>query len=91
MSNKKTLIEITYHTDDDTGTYEVGEIDYGIKSWLLDSYLINYKYQGKNEIIRILAYLIYNIENRYRELDEIHHFSGLLCCDANENPDKPDE
>lgn len=30
MSQTKTIIEIDYHTDDETGMYDIGELDYGI-------------------------------------------------------------
>ena len=66
MSQRKELLEITYHSDDDTGMYQVGEIDFGI-SGLLDEYLENYGYKGKKEIMDTLCYLIYEVEKRFRE------------------------
>ncbi len=66
MSQRKTLLEISYHSDDDTGMYEIGEIDFGIHG-TLDGYLENYGYKGKKEIIDMLGYLIYEVEKRFRE------------------------
>ena len=66
MSERKTLLEVEYHSDDDTGMYQVGEIDFGI-SGLLDEYLERYGYAGKKDIIDALGYLIYEVERRFRE------------------------
>ena len=66
MSQRKSLLEVNYHSDDDTGISQVGEIDFGI-SGLLDEYLENYGYKGKKEIIDTLGYLIYEVEKRFRE------------------------
>ncbi len=66
MSKRKTLLEVQYHSDDDAGMYQIGEIDFGI-SGLLDDYLKNYGYAGKKNIIDTLGYLIYEIERRFRE------------------------
>lgn len=66
MSQRKTLLEVNYHSDDETGMYQIGEIDFGI-SGLLDEYLEHYGYVGKKDIIDILGYLIYEVERRFRE------------------------
>lgn len=66
MGQRKPLLEIEYHSDDDTGMYQVGEIDFGI-SGLLDEYLKKYGYVGKKDIIDMLGYLIYEVEKRFRE------------------------
>ena len=66
MSQRKPLLEIEYHSDDETGMYCVGEIDFGI-SGLLDEYLKDYGYAGKKDIIDTLGYLIYEVERRFRE------------------------
>ena len=62
MASRKQLLEITYHDDDDTGMYQVGEIDFGICG-ILDDYLKRYGYAGKKDIIDTLGYLIYEVEN----------------------------
>lgn len=66
MSQRKLLLEVEYHSDDDTGMYKIGEIDFGI-SGLLNEYLEKYGYAGKKDIIDTLGYLIYEVEKRFRE------------------------
>jgi len=66
MSQRKELLSVSYHSDDDTGIYQIGEIDFGI-SGILDEYLKNYGYAGKKNIIDTLGYLIYEVEKRFRE------------------------
>jgi len=66
MSQRKELLSVSYHSDDETGMYQVGEIDFGI-SGILDEYLKNYGYAGKKNIIDTLGYLIYEVEKRFRE------------------------
>jgi len=66
MSQRKELLSISYHSDDDTGMYQIGEIDFGIRG-ILDEYLKNYGYAGKKDIIDTLGYLIYEVEKRFRE------------------------
>ena len=70
MSARKPLLEIEYHSDDETGMYKVGEIDFGINGEL-DEYLEKYGYEGKKEIIATLGYLIFEVENRFRN-NELH-------------------
>ena len=67
MSQKRTLLEVKYHSDDDTGMYRVGEIDFGI--WgTLDEYLKRYGRKGKEDIVGTLGYLIYEVERKFREI-----------------------
>ena len=66
MASSKQLLEVTYHDDDDTGMYHIGEIDFGIAG-ILDEYLEHYGYAGKKDIIDTLAYLIYEVERMFRE------------------------
>ncbi len=66
MASRKELLTISYHDDDDTGMYQVGEIDFGICG-TLDDYLKHYGYTGKKDIIDTLGYLIYEVERRFRE------------------------
>ncbi len=68
MASRTTLIDISYHDDDDTGMYEIGEIDFGIHG-TLDKYLQNYGYKGKNDLINKMSYLMYEIERRFREMN----------------------
>ena len=66
MAQTKTLLKVEYHSDDDTGMYQIGEIDFGICGEL-DEYLNHYGYKGKKDIINTLGYLIYEVEKRFRE------------------------
>ena len=66
MSQRETLLKVEYHSDDETGMYQIGEIDFGI-SGLLDEYLEHYGYAGKKNVIDTLGYLIYEVERRFRE------------------------
>ncbi len=66
MSQTKKLLEVNYHTDDDTGMYKVGEIDFGIVG-TLDEYLEKYGREGAKEIILTLSHLIYEVNRRLVE------------------------
>lgn len=72
MSQRKPLLEVTYHTDDDTGMYRIGEIDFGINGGL-EKYLERYGYEGKKEIVSTLGYLIYEVENQFKKVNETAH------------------
>ena len=82
MSERKTLLEITYHSDDDTGMYRVGEIDYGLAG-TLDEYLKRFGQKGKKEIISALAYLIYEVEERFGKIPKSEPNEGLETCAKN--------
>lgn len=66
MASRKELLRITYHDDDDTGMYEIGEIDFGICSDL-DGYLERYGRDGKADIVNTLSFLICEVERRFRD------------------------
>ena len=66
MASTQKLFEVTYHDDDDTGMYHVGEVDFGI-SGTLDDYLRTFGLSGKIDLINTLGYLIYEIERKFRE------------------------
>lgn len=69
MSATKPLIKVEYHSDDDTGMYHIGEIDFGINGGL-DDYLRHYGLKGKQDIISTMGYLIYEVERRFRETQQ---------------------
>ena len=58
----RTLIKITEVTDDSTGNWRMGEIEFGITIGLLKDYLENYGEKGKKEIIDMLEYLKSKVE-----------------------------
>ena len=57
MSQTIALLTIEYHTDDESGVYDVGEVDYGISVGPLDDYLKAYGENGRQEIVKILGFL----------------------------------
>ncbi len=67
MSKTKNLLKIDYHTDDETGNYFIGEIDIGICG-TLDTYLRNFGQKSKEDIVKNLAHLIYEVETRVRDI-----------------------
>jgi len=70
MSQRKELLSITYHTDDDTGMYRVGEIDFGIRSLDLRDYIKHYGYQGVVDILANLGHLAYEVKKEYYEIKD---------------------
>ena len=75
MSQTKDLLKIDYHTDDETGIYYIGEVDFGICG-TLDDYLKYYGLKGKEEIVKTLAYLIYAVEDKFRNMQIDNHPSS---------------
>ena len=71
MSQTQKLLEIDYHTDSETGDNYIGEIDHGIVIGNLDRYLKSFGQEGKNAIISELAFLIYDVECRWREINNL--------------------
>lgn len=61
MSQRKNLLEVSYHSDDEAGMYEVGEIDFGI-SGELDDYLERYGQKGMDNILKALAHLTWHVQ-----------------------------
>jgi hypothetical protein len=67
MSERKGLLEINYHSDDDTGMYSIGEIDYGICGEL-DNYIKAFGIEGVNDILATLGHLAYEVKTKFYEL-----------------------
>jgi len=61
MASRKNLITLDYHDDDDTGMYQVGEIDFGV-SGELDNYLKEYGKKGMKDILTTMCHLIWHIQ-----------------------------
>ncbi|MFA5323913.1 MAG: hypothetical protein WC373_14675 [Smithella sp.] len=61
MSERKNLLLVDYHSDDDTGMYQIGEIDFGISS-RLDEYLKQYGRKGMDDILKTLCHLIWHVQ-----------------------------
>lgn len=67
MASREILLTVEYHTDDDTGIYQIGEIDFGISETLAD-YLKYYGYKGKEEIVKTLTLLIDEVELHFKDI-----------------------
>ncbi len=67
MSETRTLLTVEYHTDTETGIHSVGEVDFGIHG-MVDKFLELYGREGKDDIVKTLAYLIYAVESRFSSI-----------------------
>lgn len=63
MASRKTLFEVTYHNDDDTGIYFIGEVDFGI-SGEFDNYIKAFGSKGLDDVLLTLNHLIWHV-NEY--------------------------
>jgi len=68
MAQRQTLLEVNILTDDSTGIYKPGEIDFGIYGGILDEVLKNNDIKKRDEIVNTLAYLIHEIYLRFFRL-----------------------
>ena len=66
-SNRKKLIEIFYPADDDTGLYQVGEIDWSVGEEL-NKYIEHFGHDGIRDIAEGFAYLSWYIFDIQRSL-----------------------
>ena len=69
MSERRKLIEISYHSDDDTGIYHVGEIDWSV-GVQLDEYVKYFGVKGIQELSDCFAYLSWYIRDIQHSLPE---------------------
>lgn len=67
MSERKELLSISYHSDDDTGMHCVGEIDFGVNA-RFQSYIEHYGYDGVKEILASLGHLAWEVKNTFYEI-----------------------
>lgn len=67
MSQRKKLLTIDYHSDDDNGMYSIGEIDFGING-NLDLYLKRYGIEGMNNILVKLSHLTWAVKDKYFDM-----------------------
>lgn len=65
MAYTKTLLEITYHYDDDTGMYHIGEIDTATHHGELMKYLEQHGAEGRTEILAGLGYLAFQTQETF--------------------------
>jgi hypothetical protein len=66
-ATRQKLLEISYITDHDCGTYSIGEIDFGINGMLSD-YLKEYGLDGRNDILLALSYLTHKVHTEYQKI-----------------------
>lgn len=64
MSQRKELLRVCYHSDDDTGMYKVGEIDFGV-SMELENYIKKYGSEGMKDILSALGHLAWEVKETY--------------------------
>lgn len=69
MASRVKLLEVTYHDDTETGDHRVGEVDFGISGGLY-KFLERFGRKGKEEILSTLAFLICDVETRFKKLEE---------------------
>ena len=82
MSKKVQLAKIWAVNDDDTGMYEIGEVDGGFNSIALEEHIRNH---GKDGLILHLSNMIYQVTSKSREIDESSLQNGCAKMDAVEN------
>lgn len=64
MASTTELINIIFHHDTETGDHRVGEVDFTFNDGRLNDFIARY---GKDELVKTLAYFIYEVEKRFRE------------------------
>lgn len=67
MSKTIDLLTVDYHSDDDTGMYRVGEVDFGIHG-SLDDFLKSYGDAGRKEILFTLCFLISTVNEKWERI-----------------------
>lgn len=61
MAKRQNILSVDYITDDDTGMYRIGEIDFGV-SGMLDVYLHENGRKGMDNILKTLCHLIWHVQ-----------------------------
>ena len=70
MPERKTMVTISRITDDDTGMYQMGEIDGAFQEQALADYLDVYGERGLSDLTAQLAYLQFQVIRAWRERNE---------------------
>lgn len=76
MATRKKILEITYHSDDDTGMYEIGEVDCGLGEDLT-RYLKNYGSE------RLIDYLQRVLPKRIKHYEEFRKRDTMSAGQSN--------
>jgi hypothetical protein len=61
------LLSVTVVTDDETGMYQIGDLDYSIPVGLLEDYLVRNGHKGYKEILFSLGVLSSKVTEYYHE------------------------
>jgi hypothetical protein len=77
MSQTVKLLEVDYHTDDDTGMYVIGEVDFGISD--IESYLRSFGIHGRDQILITLSYLAYEVQRTFLRLQDEQKTKGNVA------------
>lgn len=64
MSDKRKLLTIVFHNDDETGMNYVGEVDGAFPEDVLGVFIKRFGDKGCSDLINHLAFLIYQVKNR---------------------------
>lgn len=67
MSERKDLLKISYHTDDETGMHYIGEIDGCLSDEEIDKFIERFGDKGISDLMNHFAYLIYKFKQRQLE------------------------
>ncbi len=67
MSQQEILISITKVTDDETGTYEIGELDFSLHCGPLMRYMKVYGWEGRQELMAMLGTMATHVDRYYKE------------------------
>lgn len=68
MPRRETLLTVEKITDCETGDYQIGELDFGIKVGPVEDYLKAYGYKGKRDLLAMLGHLCFQVERYFQEL-----------------------
>ena len=68
------LLQVTQITDDSTGCYSVGELNFGI-SGTLDTYLEKHGIKGRDELTSMLGFLIHRVHEYSNKIEEKKYFA----------------
>ena len=67
MAQRKNLLTVDYHYDDDTGMYKIGELDFGVNA-RLKGYLERYGAEGMTNILAMLGHLAWEVKDEFYEI-----------------------
>jgi len=75
MPKRKTLAQVTYITDHDTGMYHIGEVEGGFQEGELSDFIEKH---GREELLSTLSYMTYQVVHSSRELNAQRSNQGVV-------------